>query len=96
MQQSQVSQPGAEEETQPRQVDNKKYSYQDLLDFESKYLHTSIGRMVDSRKQTEPTTVFGTASRDKAQMIFQSKELSKSQFLGISTLNPIRSNLLRL
>jgi len=78
----------AEEEAQQKDKHLKKYTYQDLLEFESKYLHTSVGRMIDSRKQTEPTTVFGTASRDKAQMVFQSKELSKSQFLGRTSSGP--------
>lgn len=65
-----------------RSRSTKKYTYQDLIEFESRRLNTSVGPMIDSRKRTEPTVVFGTASRDKAQMIFQSKELSKSQFLG--------------
>ena len=60
----------------------KSYTYQDLLKFQNPDIYSSIGKMKVSTMRTEPSMSFGTASRDKQQKIFQSKELCKSQFIG--------------
>jgi len=72
-------QPG--EEVQVQNV-NKTYDYGDLLEFEDLGYISSIGKMRLSQNITAPKFSFGTATREKQQKVFQSKELSKAQFLG--------------
>jgi len=58
------------------------------MHFQDSNPYTSIGKMTVSGKPTAPAIRFGTASRDKQQKIFQSKELSKTQFLGKTSPGP--------
>ena len=68
----------------------KSYTYQDLLKFQNPDIYSSIGKMKVSTMRTEPSMSFGTASRDKQQKIFQSKELCKSQFIGWVIFNVLK------
>lgn len=70
---------------QPEEVPKsppKVYNYLDLLQFESKEKYSSIGRMIDSTKPSAAKYGFGTADRQKQAKVFQSKELSKTAFIG--------------
>lgn len=60
-----------------------RYTYRDLIQFENPQAYSSIGKMLLSIRATEPAYSFGSASRDKQQKVFQSKEMSKTQYLGI-------------
>ena len=75
----------AEGGTETQQViqQQKQYNYQDLLQFQNTQIYSSIGKMIVSSKNTEPAYSFGTASREKQEKIFQNKEMSKTQFLGL-------------
>jgi len=74
-------------------VEIKVYNQQDLLQFQNPNMYSSIGRMVLSSMTSAPTVGFGTADRKKQGKIFQSKELSKTQFIGIITTFPSFSYL---
>ncbi len=67
-------------------VEVKIYNQQDLLQFQNANMYSSIGRMVLSSMTSAPTVGFGTADRKKQAKIFQSKELCKTQFVGIITI----------
>jgi len=66
----------------------KVYTYDDLANFQDSNPYTSIGKMKVSSKPTAPAFGFGTASRQQQGKIFQSKELSKTQFLGKTSPGP--------
>ena len=44
-------------------VQEKIYTWKDLLKFESRQMYSSIGKMVVSQKGTKPMFSFGTATR---------------------------------
>jgi len=75
-----------EEEEKP--VVKKVYTYQDLLEFQTIDMYSSIGKMQLSSKTTAPCFGFGTADRQKQAKIFQSKELCKTQFVGKTSPGP--------
>ena len=59
----------------------RKYTYKDYIDLVSRpNMYSSVGKMTLSSKPSAPSASFGTARRDAN--VFQSKELSKSQFKG--------------
>jgi len=73
---------GQEEAEKP--VVKKVYGYSDLMEFQDPNLYSSIGKMKLSHKPTAPQYGFGTADRKKQAKIFQSKELCKTQFVGMN------------
>jgi len=75
-----------DEEEKP--VEKKIYNYNDLLEFQPGDLYSSIGKMKLSTKNTAPAYGFGTASRQKQAKVFQSQELSKTQFVGKTSPGP--------
>ena len=75
------------EQTEEVKAIPKVYSYLDLLQFESKEKYSSIGRMLISTKPSAPKYGFGTADRQKQAKVFQSKELSKTAFIGKTSQN---------
>jgi len=77
---------GQEPENEPKM--KKNYTYDDLMKFQDPNMYSSIGKMKISGKDTAPSFSFGTATRAKQQKIFQSKELSKTQFLGKTSQGP--------
>jgi hypothetical protein len=52
------------------------------MKFEPENLYSSIGKMQLSTKKTKPVYGFGTSNRVQSAKVFQSKELSKTQYLG--------------
>jgi len=71
-----------QQEEGEKPVQKRVYSYNDLLEFKNPNLYSSIGKMTVSSKPTAPQYGFGTADRKKAAKVFQSKELSTTQFVG--------------
>jgi len=63
-------------------VEKKIYTQKDLLEFQPSNMYSSIGRMIVSHMSSAPSHGFGTADRKKAAKVFQSKELSTTQFVG--------------
>ena len=57
-------------------------AYEDLMRFEPENLYSSLGKMTLSTLKTQPKYSLGTASRNKAQKVFQNKELCKTQYVG--------------
>lgn len=82
MQQPEIDQ---EEEHEKKK---KVYTYNDFLDFESKEMYSSIGKMNVSTKETAPKFSFGTSTRNQAEKVFQSKEQSKTAFIGKTSQGP--------
>jgi hypothetical protein len=70
------------------QVIKRSYSYNDLLKFKDASTYSAIGKMRESNHPNQPEYSFGTATRDKGEKIYQSKELCKSQFLGKTSPGP--------
>lgn len=75
-----------DEEEKP--IEKKIYNYNDLIEFQPEDLYSSIGKMKVSTKSTAPAYGFGTASRQKQAKVFQSQELSKTQFVGKTSPGP--------
>lgn len=65
------------------------YTSRDILMLENQQVYSSIGKMVNSTKVTEPSFGFGTCSRQKMEGVFATKQLSKTQFLGKAGPGPI-------
>lgn len=63
----------------------------DTLIIENPQTYSSIGKMIDSKKKTEPIYGFGTSDRKKADKVFTTKQLSKIQFLGKTGPGPVYS-----
>jgi len=64
----------------------KVYTYQDLIQFQSSEVYSSIGKMRVSTKSSAPAYGFGTADRKQQAKVFTSKDLCKTQFVG--TISP--------
>jgi len=64
------------------------YDITDLKKFENTKRFDSVGKMTESTKPTQPSYGFGTADRQKQGKIYQSPELSKTQFLGTTSQGP--------
>jgi len=77
-----------QQEEGEKPVQKRVYSYNDLLEFKNPNLYSSIGKMTVSSKPTAPQYGFGTADRKKAAKVFQSKELSTTQFVGKTSPGP--------
>ena len=60
----------------------KFYNKSDLLTYENMQRFSAFGQMYSSSKKTQPKISFGKATRSKNEKIYQSKALSKTQFLG--------------
>lgn len=69
----------AEKENISKQIN---YAAKDFIILENPQVYSSIGKMVDSKKKTEPMFGFGTSDRQKMEKVFATKQLSKTQFLG--------------
>jgi len=78
--------------TQPdddeKPVEKKIYTQKDLLEFKPANMYSSIGKMIVSHMSSSPNYGFGTADRKKAAKVFQSKELSTTQFYGKTSPGP--------
>ena len=70
------------EEQEKKPEPPKTYALRDIVDFEKSDAYSSIGKMILSHKPTAEKYGFGTASREKQQKVYQSKELVKAQFIG--------------
>ncbi|CAK78379.1 unnamed protein product (macronuclear) [Paramecium tetraurelia] len=51
------------------------YKPNDLIEFENHKRYSSVGKMLDSMKQTAPAYGFGTSTRYQAQSIYRDKKL---------------------
>ena len=69
-----------DEEEKP--VEKKNYEYKDLLQFQSGSIYSSVGKMLLSTKTTAPNFGFGTSNRQKQAKVYQSEELSRTDFIG--------------
>jgi len=79
---------GQQDEEQNKPVEKKVYNYEDLLEFQSLDMYSSIGKMRVSNKATAPCYGFGTSTRAKQAKIYQDEELSKTQFVGKTSPGP--------
>ena len=75
-----------EKENIPKVVN---YTSQDIILLENQQVYSSIGKMVNSTKVTEPMHGFGTSTRAKMDKVFTTKQLSKTQFMGKVGPGPI-------
>lgn len=66
----------------------KTYDYHDLQGFQNQNTYTSIGKMQVSNKTSAPSYGFGTSSRQKQAKVYQSEELSRTQFVGKTSPGP--------
>lgn len=81
--------PLPDEEKPAPKVAPPQYGLNDLLALENKDNYSAFGKMIPSKKPTEPKYGFGKATRDKQGKVFQSKVLVKQQFLGKTGPAPI-------
>jgi len=75
-------------EEEEKVVVPKTYGYEDLIEFEPQNLYSAIGKMTLSTKHTMPAYGFGTSNRQKQAKVYQSDELSKTQFIGKTSPGP--------
>jgi len=81
-----TQQPMMDEEEKP--VEKKNYEYKDLIQFQSGSIYSSVGKMLLSNKLTAPNFGFGTSTRQKKAKVYQSEELSRTQFIGKTSPGP--------
>lgn len=65
------------------------YAFKDIAVLENPQVYSSLGKMANSTKRTEPMHGFGTSTRNNMDKIFTSKQLLKTQFLGKTGPGPI-------
>lgn len=63
-------------------VHKEKFTYVDLYKFESPSKYSSLGKSGLSTLESAPVYGFGTSTRQKQGKVYQSEELSKTQFIG--------------
>jgi len=71
-----------EERPMPKVV-QPQYGLNDLAALDDKDHYSGFGKMILSKKPTEPKYGFGKAIREKQEKVYQSKQLVKTQFIGI-------------
>lgn len=65
------------------------FTVKDVVILENPQIYSSLGRMINSNKRTEPAYGFGTSNRQKTEKVFATKQLSKAQFLGKTGPGPV-------
>lgn len=66
----------------------KFYKKSDLIIYENMQRFSAFGNMYSSEKKTQPKISFGKGTRTKNEKVYQSKQLSKTQFLGKQAPGP--------
>ena len=81
------------EDTQKNEKENiskqVEFTSKDVILIENSQAFSSLGKMIDSKKKTEPMYRFGTSDRQKMEKVFITKQLSKAQFLGKTGPGPV-------
>ena len=73
-----------DQNVQVQKVVQPQYGLNDLMAIENQDHYSGFGKMILSKKPSNPKFGFGKATREKQEKVFQSKQLVKQQLLGIS------------
>lgn len=61
---------------------NRSYSYQDIVNLESKNLYSSVGKMIDSTRPTAHRATFGKAERKEAKKVLEPFRMAERENYG--------------
>lgn len=63
-------------------AEKERFTHVDLYKFESPTKYSSFSKLALSTLETAPVYGFGTSTRQKQAKVYQSEELSRTQFVG--------------
>lgn len=66
----------------------RSYSYQDIVNLESKNLYSSVGKMINSQKPTAYRATFGKAERKDAKKVIEPAKMAELDNFGRATKGP--------
>ena len=75
----------------PQEEDKKvkrSFSYQDIVNLESKNLYSSVGKMINSQKPTAYRATFGKAERKDSKKVLEPAKMAEIDNIGSATKGP--------
>ena len=66
----------------------KTYTYNDIVNLESKNLYSSMGKMIDSNKKSSSKATFGKAERSKSNKVLEPFRMAERDNYGKESKGP--------